>query len=135
MEHMEQLKRILEAHKELLLRVLIITREQPLLIEGDDIVALMNCIEARQKVIDQIDEIRLPETAAEQARVHFPKLVSEISQLLTAIRQQDDENGAAATNKLAELRKQLQALHANKQATAYEGMPLSQGATYLDKKG
>jgi hypothetical protein len=132
---MEQLQKVLEKHKELLCRILILTRQQPLLIESDNIVELMDCIEARQELIDQLNEIQLPQDEIEAARERFPKEVDEINQLLTVIRKQDDENGDAATQKLEELRKSLQSINSGKKTLAYEGMPMSPDSTMLSRKG
>ena len=128
-------KERLSVQKELLAQILITTYDQPLLIESDDTIGLMDNLEDRQKLLDELESNKLSPEELNEEKTANPELVADIDKLLLAIQLQDKKNEAIAQEKLEDLQKKLRGVQTGKKAVRYEGMAIDAGSMYFEKKG
>ena len=121
----------IERKKQLLEQVYEITCEQSRLLNGEHTDELLTCLSDRQKMIDEINALKVPETVT----VYQEKILAEeINQLLQKIVTQDKENEAAAQKTLDIFQSQLRKVRQGQiQSNAYNAVPADE-SLYIDKR-
>ena len=129
---------LFEEKRDLLRSVLEVTSRQQGFLDAEEYTTkLMDNLEERQRLIDEINAVD------EKLRAHVPyphdqallALADEQRALLMDIMKQDDANEKAAKEHMQELKDKLRKLQEGKRGIeAYDPIPSEQAATYIDKR-
>ncbi len=126
----------LQQKYDLLTQVLALTKQQTEFIEADDTDSLLTNIGQRQVFIDQLDAIHadIPDKAVLQNDPASLRLISEVTNLLNAIQEQDTSNEQAALRRMEALREQLKKTQQGRKTFgAYEASSINEvGGLYIN---
>jgi hypothetical protein len=137
----QDIESILLKKKERLILVLEISRKQIQFLKDDDIDYLLETIEARQKLIDEIVELDEHieanglKNSADFDAPGAQALLGEMKSILQEIAQEDRINIGAAEDKVEQFKHQIRGVKNNKsRIVSYQSAPANGDGIYIDKK-
>lgn len=132
---------ILAEKKDRLLQILEIARKQTGYLKDDDVETLVEAIEHRQKLIDEIGELDkyIDENGLKNSAAYgapgAQAILADIKSILQDIASEDKINIKAAEDKVEHFKGQIRGVKQNKnRITSYQNAPVSQDGIYIDKK-